>query len=264
VVSFSTNLDAAYLSPAAAQGVEPGAGSLRIRGKVRSYAVTGVVLAALAAPVAAQAGYGGYGSPSPPAGGSGSGKAPAATVSANGNAFSGGLSFTPPQVAVAVGDVVQWTNTDSIVPHTVTEDHGLFDLDGSYGGTPANPPGFAPGASVQREFAAGTYNYYCRVHPAQMKGTVTVPLTINAGKVRKKHYMATVVWAQIAPDAGEVFDLQEKIGGNDWQTVRSGTTGLRATFTLPTGKRFSFRSRLRKADDPTAASGYSPLATLKR
>src|SRR5436309_11203637 len=70
---------------------------------------------------------------------------PAATVKAEGNAFTGGLQFDPASVTVHVGDTVRWVNTDRIVPHTATEDHGLWDLDGTYGATPANPPGFGPG-----------------------------------------------------------------------------------------------------------------------
>ena len=39
---------------------------------------------------------------------------------------------------------------------------------------------------------------------------------------------------------------------------------MRAAFKLRKGKRFSFRSRLRKADDESAASGYSPEVSVKR
>jgi plastocyanin len=62
--------------------------------------------------------------PAPPAPAQPEGQ-PAASVNANGNAFTGGLSFTPFSVTVPVGGVVRWTNTDMLVPHTATEDHGL-------------------------------------------------------------------------------------------------------------------------------------------
>jgi plastocyanin len=224
-----------------------------------------VLIAALAAAFAVPAGAAAqYGNPYPPSdgGGSGSAKSPSAQVGANGNPFSGGLSYTPPKVSVGVGQVVQWTNTDSVVPHTVTEDHNLFDLSGTYGVPGAM--GFGPGESVQREFSAGTFNYFCRVHPTQMKGTVTVPLTISAGRVRHKRYRATVTWSEQAPDPGQVFDLQMMKGNSGWQTVRNGTTQERATFRLRKGKRFSFRSRVRKADDVTVASDYSPVAAVRR
>ena len=111
---------------------------------------------------------------------------------------------------------------------------------------------------------AGTYNYFCAVHPTQMKGTVTVPLRVTAGKLHHKRYRATVIWSAQAPDPGQVFDLQEKKGGGDWQTVRNGTTELQAAFKLRKGRRFAFRSRLRKADDASAASDYSPEVAVKR
>src|SRR3954454_1137805 len=97
---------------------------------------------------------------------------------ANGNVFTGGLSFPPASVRVAVGDTVRWRNTDNVVPHTATENHGLWDLGGNYGQTPANPSGFGPGETVQRRFEAGTHSYYCRVHPTQMRGRVDVAPTL--------------------------------------------------------------------------------------
>src|SRR5207237_3176522 len=97
---------------------------------------------------------------------------PAADVKAEGNAFTGGLKFDPPKVSVKVGQIVRWTNTDKFVPHTATEDHGLWDLAGTYGMTPANPAGFGPGETRTRVFEAGTEHYYCRVHPQPLHRVV--------------------------------------------------------------------------------------------
>ena len=93
--------------------------------------IVGAVLAALlATPIAAFAGYG----PSPPP----NPGQPSAdrSVDANGNPFSGGLAFDPAHVRAKVGQSVSWTNTDTVVPHTATEDHFLWRLSGDYG-----PPG---------------------------------------------------------------------------------------------------------------------------
>src|SRR3954467_11587747 len=81
-------------------------------------------------------------------------------VGANGNVFTGGLSFTPAKLTLAVGGAGRWRKTDNVVPHTATEDHGLWDLTGDYGSTPANPPGFGPGETRERVFEAGTHNYF--------------------------------------------------------------------------------------------------------
>ncbi len=75
--------------------------------------------------------------------------------------------FQPAGVPVAVNDIVQWTNNDSIT-HTVTS------------GTPGNVDGkfdsgnLAPGATVCVQFlSAGTYQYFCNIHTF-MTGSVTV------------------------------------------------------------------------------------------
>jgi len=84
-------------------------------------------------------------------------------------------SFAPAGVVVRVGDTVTWTVTKSInEPHSVTSgepggsDAGaLFDS-----GTDKLTDN---GATFSYTFdKAGTYAYFCQVHPTQMKGTVTV------------------------------------------------------------------------------------------
>jgi len=212
------------------------------------------------------------------------GTAPAVTVAAAGNAFTGGLKFDPASVAIKVGDVVRWTNTDSTVPHTATEDHGLWDLGGSYGATPVNPSGFAPGASVSRAFEAGTARYYCRIHPQQMKGVVAVPVTLAvahppapAATHRRRHhhrhhrrpkpkppaYTVTLTWAAAAPSNGEGFDVEVKTGTGDWTPLHSGTTDTGTTIAgRGTGVRYTVRARLRKLNDSAAATDWSPDASV--
>jgi plastocyanin len=209
---------------------------------------------------------------------------PAATINAEGNVFTGGLQFNPATAAVKIGDTVRWKNTDPVVPHTATEDHGLWNLTGTYGQTPANPAGFGPGETRERRFAAGTWNYFCEVHPTQMHGTISVPVTLSvqaAGgrKHKKKHRRATAakrhrkrgrafrilaVWAAEPLPRGQVFDVQARHGSADWTTVMDGTTDLQGVF--PAGKRagvnWSYRARVRDENDRNRASGYSPEATI--
>src|SRR5258707_15662049 len=92
---------------------------------------------------------------------------PAALVKADGNDIlnRAGERFDPATVNVPPGAVVQWINVDSLAPHTVTEDHGLFDLTGDYGATPVNPAGFGPQDTRSYQFPAGSFHYFCRVHP---------------------------------------------------------------------------------------------------
>ena len=75
----------------------------------------------------------------------------------------GGTSGPNAAVQVKVGKTVTWVNKDTVT-HTVTSDaSSLFDS------------GFMPtGATFQFTFTtAGTYPYYCTVHPF-MKGTIVV------------------------------------------------------------------------------------------
>jgi plastocyanin len=72
------------------------------------------------------------------------------------------FSFAPQTLTVAVGTTVTWTNRDDI-PHTVVSTDGVFkskvrDTDEKFSYTFTK---------------AGTYPYYCSVHP-KMTGTVVV------------------------------------------------------------------------------------------
>jgi len=74
------------------------------------------------------------------------------------------FSFVAPEITVAAGTTVVWTNHDDI-PHTVTAD-GM-------------PPSFRShpldsGEAFRMLFSKpGTYRYFCSLHP-KMRGTVVV------------------------------------------------------------------------------------------
>jgi len=99
----------------------------------------------------------------------------AAPALAQGDAVSiVGTSFQPATITVAVGDTVTWTTTESIgAQHTVTS------------GKPGDPDvgkAFDSGFGLQNNGdsykftfqTAGTYDYFCQVHPSQMTGHVIV------------------------------------------------------------------------------------------
>jgi len=76
-------------------------------------------------------------------------------------------NFDPAEATVSAGDVIEFSNTGS-TNHTTTS------------GAPDSPDGFwdsgtfAPSESVCVRFdTAGTYDYYCTIHPT-MQGMVTV------------------------------------------------------------------------------------------
>ncbi len=212
------------------------------------------------------------------------GEAPIAAT-ANGNAFTGGLSFAPARIDGRVGQTVRWTNTDVIAPHTVTEDHALFDLVGNnVNGTPITASGFGPQTSVDLVLPAGTISYFCRVHPGAMKGVLAVPVTLQLGPglaaprtkartaagrkrraARRRAFQRTLTatWAASAPTAGEVYDVEVRRGSGAFKTLLSGTR--ETSTTLKAGRRgtvTTVRARLRGATDPTRATGWSPDASV--
>lgn len=69
--------------------------------------------------------------------------------------------FALPSLTVAVGTTVVWSNQDD-VPHTATAEDGSFNSGNIQGGT------------FSHTFEeAGTYAYFCEVHPT-MTGEITV------------------------------------------------------------------------------------------
>jgi plastocyanin len=202
-------------------------------------------------------------------------------VNAEGNVTqaTGPLRFNPASVSVPVGGWVEWVNTDCCVPHTATEDNGLWNETGTYGQTPFNPAGFGPGETRMRRFAAGTWSYFCEVHPQQMHGVVSVPDRVTLLKVRRKHrrrhgraastrkrprrFQLVAVWATEPLPPGQVFDVQVRRGSGEWTTALAGTRSLQGTLARgPARTTWSVRSRVRSADEPARASGYSPPATI--
>ena len=72
------------------------------------------------------------------------------------------FNFTPNAVTVAVGTTVVWTNQDD-VPHNVTNPDKAF-----------KSPTLDTGEKWEYTFQqAGTFNYYCTIHP-KMTGKVIV------------------------------------------------------------------------------------------
>jgi plastocyanin len=215
------------------------------------------------------------------------GPASAATkdVKAAGNPFTGGLAFDPADIGVGVGDIVRWTNTDAVVPHTATEDHGLWDLAGDYGADPF-PRGFGPGETRERAFEAGTQRYYCKVHPEQMRGVVRVPvqLKLQQKKVkvklkrrsrkarkrrRRRRYRIRTVYTVVARWAasvqpGLVIDVQYRRAGRDWKTLRQGSGETGAAFRGGTKRRATWevRARLRQANSSSRHTDWSPVASV--
>lgn len=86
------------------------------------------------------------------------------------------IAFKPERLNVAVGTAVTWKNEDAS-EHTVTS--GAVNQ-GSSGVTTAADSKFESGSMKQNAAfsytftAPGTYAYFCKIHPATMRGEITV------------------------------------------------------------------------------------------
>ena len=91
------------------------------------------------------------------------------TISPGSSVPSNGKFFVPETLTVSTGTTVTWTNGDSTL-HTVTS--GSAESGNS--GTEFDSSYLAAGKTFQHQFGtAGTFDYYCTLHP-WMKGKVVV------------------------------------------------------------------------------------------
>lgn len=91
-----------------------------------------------------------------------------------------GEAFAPAEIVVAVGDTVTWTVTKSTgQPHTVTSGKPAAADKGSAFDSQKDDAGLTKLKDNGGTFAftfttAGTYDYFCVVHPVDMTGVVVV------------------------------------------------------------------------------------------
>jgi plastocyanin len=118
------------------------------------------------------------------------------------------FAFDPAAVETPVGTTVTWTN-DGAARHTVTSSDGAFDSDE-----------LALGASFSQNFtAAGTYTYFCQIHP-QMTGTGTVVEAAAAVQDDEADQPRRSDRASPAAADGQAAE------GNGVETVRMPRTGV--------------------------------------
>jgi plastocyanin len=83
------------------------------------------------------------------------------------------VRFQPPELRVAVGGTVIWSNDDNMA-HEVTADDGSFDSSPTCR-TAAGPGCMAPGDTFAHTFPkAGRFAYHCQVHGSPGKGMTGV------------------------------------------------------------------------------------------
>jgi plastocyanin len=91
------------------------------------------------------------------------------TISPGSSSPSNGKNFVPDTLPVKAGTTVTWTNGDTTL-HTVTSG----TPEGGNSGTEFDSSYIAAGKTFQHAFnTAGTFDYYCTLHPF-MKGKIVV------------------------------------------------------------------------------------------
>ena len=99
-----------------------------------------------------------------PSYGSTSAQGPGINFTININGDRGTSSYSPSPQMMAVGQVVNWHNLDSI-DHTVTFDNGSFDS--------GDIAAFSAHVNAQTMTHTGTITYHCKNHPG-MVGSIVV------------------------------------------------------------------------------------------
>src|SRR3954447_12610826 len=92
--------------------------------------------------------------------------APAAAHAAEQQAYAAGLNYATPAVVVTQGDTLRFTNLDSLAPHDLASEQGLFKTKV----LSANESEVVKGVE---KLAPGTYNFHCSLH-SWMTGTIQV------------------------------------------------------------------------------------------
>src|SRR5581483_1408638 len=148
------------------------------------------------------------------------------------------------------GQTVIWHFTGSRT-HTVTDATGLGLFD-------SGPQ--SPGSTYSFRYrAAGVFTFADTIHGF----TGSILFSPKAKPSSLVHGGAvTVTWADAAPPAGDVFDVQVQAPGSssfvDWQT---GVTATSSSFATTVPGTYSFRARLRKPSG--GSSEFSPTVAAK-
>ena len=135
-----------------------------------------------------------------------------------------GQAFTPNEVRVGTGDTVLWVWAGPDLDHTVTADPGQLErFDSDPDGTPEHKADDSFSHFFDRP---GSYTYFCRRHPDQMKGTVRVVELPGLGDTKRPRLTGVHVGPQgrrvafwLSERAIVLVRIQRRARGK-WRSVR--------------------------------------------
>ena len=121
-------------------------------------------------------------------------------------------AFTPASLTISVGQTVTWTNEDT-APHTVTVSSGPQTF---------SSPELSTGDTYSFTFTkAGTYSYYCAVHP-----TMTASVTVTGGTTTPSTAPSTGSTAPSSPSPSMSMPMPSTSSGETTCAVSSALQTL--------------------------------------
>lgn len=141
--------------------------------------------------------------------------------------------FSPNVIDIARGGSVSW-NFVGKTHHTATDTTGMDLYDSG---------SLLTGSFSYTFPAAGTYGFYCILHP-EMGGRIHVPMRAKPSTGPRSTVFA-LTWASESAPAGFVYDVQVKRPGGTYELWQDGVAGSAGSFTPDAGKgTYRFQARL--------------------
>lgn len=159
-------------------------------------------------------------------------------------------AFTPQTQTVALGAAVQWQNVSGR-KHMATP-----TVNWSWAGV-AVRPGRTSAAVYPTQ--AGSWPYFCSLHPSRHRGTIAVPLTVDQTAGTTATYFKLTLGTVTAPGVS-VHEVYVRQNGGAWQ-LRVSTQQPQVSIFFPSAGTWDVRTRMRWQLG-SATSGDSPITTL--
>jgi plastocyanin len=159
-------------------------------------------------------------------------------------------AFTPNTQTVTLGNAVQWKNVTGR-KHTATP-----VVNWSWGGVTVRA-GRTSAAVYPTQ--AGSWPYFCSLHPSRHRGTIAVPLTIDPVAGTTSTLFKLTLGTVVAPGVS-VHEVYARLNGGAWQ-LRASTQAPTWSLLFTSAGTWEVRTRMRWMLGG-GTSDYSPITTL--
>jgi plastocyanin len=174
------------------------------------------------------------------------GSASAATYTVKMSSF----AFTPKSQTVTLGNAVRWKNISGR-RHTATP-----VVNWSWGGVSVA----AGSAKTVWPTQAGSFPYYCSLHPIKMKGTVSVAMTVSPSAGSAGTLFKLTLGTVTAPGVS-VHQVEVRVNGGAW-LLRATTAAPSTSIMITQAGTWDIRTRMRwQLGGQT--SNWSPISTVQ-